>query len=172
MNWDQRTSLYMTEKAKVNDKKLMRFHAMYTFSGPLDYYYPNINTAFLPDECRRPLGFGPVWCPLAAASPSHVRFHVPEFWSVVAVRWLEELMLFLRGPFFPSCWNSRDSKLLLHASGRKPTGSKVRIKILVASRIWDYMSWGFKLVKPGNSHFPVGRKKTPANETSVKGQQK
>ena len=35
------------------------------------------------------------------------------------------------------------------------------------------MSWGFKLVKPGNSHFPVGRKKNkPRNETSVKGQQK
>lgn len=33
------------------------------------------------------------------------------------------------------------------------------------------MAWGFKLVKPGNSHFPVGRKKAPANETSVKGQQ-
>jgi len=41
MNWDQRTALFVTEKAEIGfcDKKLMRFHAMYIFSGPVDYYY-------------------------------------------------------------------------------------------------------------------------------------
>lgn len=42
MNQDQRTLLYVTEKAEVGfcDDKFMRFHATYTFSRPLDYYYP------------------------------------------------------------------------------------------------------------------------------------
>lgn len=41
MNQDQRTALYVTKKAEADfyDKKLMRFHAMSIFSGPLGFYY-------------------------------------------------------------------------------------------------------------------------------------
>lgn len=68
------------------------------------------------------------------------------------------------GTFFSSPVEGKkpDIQQLLHTSGRKPTGSKVRIRTLVASKIWNCMSWGFQLVKPRNSHLPVGEKTHPS----------
>lgn len=97
--------------------------------------------------------------PLPAASLAPALGCVLGLCTVVAAKWWENQRCSFRGFFFPG-WNSWDWKQLLCASGRKPTGSEARIKILAASKIWDCMSRGFKLVKPGNSHFPVGRKKT------------
>lgn len=122
-----------------------------------------INTAFLADECRRSSFWFSLLCsasPRLAASLAPAPGCVPGLCTVVAARWWENKCCSFRDLFFFPGWNSWDWKQLLCASGRKPTGSEVRIKIWAASKIWDCMSRGFKLVKPGNSHFPVGRKKT------------
>lgn len=118
-------------------------------------------------------GFGPVWCfllwPLAAASSSSMLFHVLGILESNSNKVTGRTNAVPSGTFFSSPVGTAEIQQLLHTSGRKPTGSKVRIKTLVASKIWNYMSWGFKLVKPRNSHFPAGRKSHPSKWNLCKG---
>lgn len=119
------------------------------------------------------LGFGPVWCflhlPLAAASSSYVLLCVPGILECSSSKVTGRTNALPSGTFFSSPVGTAEIQQLLHTSGRKPTGSKVRIKTLVASKIWNYMSWGFELVKPRNSHFPIGRKSHPSKWNLCKG---